>query len=155
GRGVHHPAHRPGCPRPAAGSGGRRARDALGHRGRRVAMRNDLTALETALELRSRGRVPVPLWPLGAMIPTTDGGKRSKGKEPILGSEWDDKALELSEADLHDVYRKHPGAGVGILLGPRGGVIDLEGDGHEAEDSLLELIGGERLETLGWSSRRG
>ena len=53
------------------------------------------------------------------------------------------------------MFRKHPGAGVGVLLGPAGGVIDLEIDGPEGEASLRKLCGGIVPKTLGWSSRRG
>jgi hypothetical protein len=50
-------------------------------------------------------------------------------------------------------------AGVGLTFGPGrtsggGWLIDIEGDGDKAEDSWAELLGGEVLETLGWSSTR-
>ena len=50
-------------------------------------MRNGLSALDTALELLRRGLWPVALHPMGAEIPTKDGPKIAKGKEPI-GKAW-------------------------------------------------------------------
>ena len=44
---------------------------------------------------------------------------------------------------------------MGLLLGPEGGIIDIECDGPEGEDSLAKLMGGEIILTLGWSSARG
>jgi hypothetical protein len=52
-----------------------------------------------------------------------------------------------------------PEAGPGIILGPGRApdgrwLIDIEGDGPEAENSYLRLVGGELIETYGWSSVR-
>ena len=52
------------------------------------------------------------------------------------------------------------GRGIGICLGPGrapggGWLIDVEGDGPEAEDSRAILFGGEIVETIGWGSSRG
>jgi hypothetical protein len=113
---------------------------------------NSRSALDTALELLRRGLWPVVLYPAGAMIQTRDGPKVATGKQP-LGQAWG--KTRPTEADLRRLFRAHPGAGVGILLGPAGGVVDLEVDGPEGADSLVKLFGGEEVETLGWSSRRG
>src|SRR3712207_8246528 len=48
---------------------------------------------------------------------------------------------------------------LGICLGPGRApdgkwLADLEGDGPEAEESRAALLGGELLETMGWSSAR-
>jgi hypothetical protein len=53
-----------------------------------------------------------------------------------------------------------PDAGVGVCLGPGRGpggswLIDIEGDGAEAEAGLRVLFGGEPPPTCGWSSARG
>jgi Bifunctional DNA primase/polymerase, N-terminal/Protein of unknown function (DUF3987) len=113
---------------------------------------DDLPALDTALTLLSRGLWPLALWPVGAEIPTKDGQKIATGKEPI-GVAWGKE--RPTEVSLREIFRSHPGAGVGLLLGPEGGVIDVEGDGPEAEASFDRLMGGEVVETMGWSSRRG
>jgi hypothetical protein len=115
-------------------------------------MRNDLSALDTALELLRRGLWPVVLYPLGATIPTKDGPKTATGKEPI-GLAWG--KTRPTKADLRRLFGQNPDAGVGIMLGPAAGVVDLEVDGTEGEESLKKLFGGELVETLGWSSRRG
>ncbi len=66
---------------------------------------------------------------------------------------WDEKRLR-------DALRKHPTARVAICLGPGRGsggswLIDLEGDGPKAAESLAIVLGGEILPTLSWSSIRG
>ncbi len=114
-------------------------------------MRNDLSALDTALELLRRGFWPIPLWPLGAEIREKKGKKIATGKEP-LGGGWGKKRHTV--ASIQTMFRNHPGAGVGLLLGPEGGVIDIEGDGPGWEESRARLMGGEMPETMGWSSRR-
>src|SRR5262249_26282902 len=59
---------------------------------------------------------------------------------------------------LKETYKA--GRGLGRCLGPGRGpggswLIDLEGDGEAADDSLITLMGGEVVETLGHSSARG
>jgi len=53
------------------------------------------------------------------------------------------------------IFGKNPGAGVGLRLGPEGGIIDIECDGPDGWRSYEKLIGDDLPETLGWSSRRG
>lgn len=115
-------------------------------------MRNDLTALETAVALLRRCLWPVVLRPVGAKIPTKNGPKVATGKEPI-GKAWGKH--RPTENDLRRRFAKNPGAGVGVLLGPRAGVIDVEVDGPEGQESLRTLFGGDPPPTMGWSSRRG
>jgi Protein of unknown function (DUF3987)/Bifunctional DNA primase/polymerase, N-terminal len=115
-------------------------------------MQNNRTPLDTALALLAQGLWPVVLWPLGAEIPDKNGPRISKGKEPI-GLAWG--VERPTEATIRATFRAHPDGGVGLRLGPEAGVIDLEGDGPEAESSLTALFGHEVPETLGWSSRRG
>ena len=111
-------------------------------------MRNGLSALDTALELHRRGLWPVPLHPRGAAI----GAKIATGKEPI-GRAWGEKRPTAD--DLRQTFAANPGAGVGIVLGKAGGVVDFEVDGPEGEESLVKLFGGPPGPTAGWSSRRG
>lgn len=106
-------------------------------------------ALTTALELLARGLWPVPITPPG----TPSVELPSPGKQPI-GKGWG--RFRHSEASLRSMWRKHPEAGVGLKLGKDGGVIDVEIDDPEAaEQTLLDLFGGETVESMGWTSRRG
>jgi hypothetical protein len=106
----------------------------------------------TAVVLLRHGFWPIPLHALGVTYQTKEGPKTAIGKEPI-GQEWG-KTRPTPES-LQRLYSKNPGAGVGILLGPAGEVIDTEIDGPEGEESLARLFGGEAKKTMGWDSRRG
>jgi hypothetical protein len=101
-------------------------------------MSNDLSILATALELLRRGLWPVPIKP--------------KSKAPI-GTAWG--VERPTEDSLQATYERWPGAGVGLRLGPEAGTVDVEVDGPEGEDSYVRLMGGELLDTMGWSSARG
>lgn len=115
-------------------------------------MRNDLSAEDTAIELLRRGLWPVVLHALGSTIHSKLGDKISTGKEPIVGA-WGE--AQPTEASLRRLFRQYVGAGVGIALGPKGGVVDIDVDGPEGEASLLRMCGGTMPDTLGWTSRRG
>lgn len=105
-------------------------------------------AHEAALKLLGGGLWPIPLYPVGAKLKD----KEASGKEP-MGKGW---GLERpTAASLRSAYLKRRNAGLGILLGPLGGVIDAEIDGPEGADSLRKLLGCEPPDTLAWSSRRG
>lgn len=111
-----------------------------------------MTPLQTAIHLIDKGLWPIPLWGLGETIPGPEP-KVSKGKEPI-GASW---GLYRPTVDsLRAIYHDYPGAGLGILLGPHGGVVDVEVDESGiGEETLAQLMGGEIVETRGWDSRRG
>ena len=101
---------------------------------------------EAALALLEAGFWPVALRTPGE--PKTDG-KPSDGKDP-RGSGWG--AKRRSRGELERTYKQHPGSGVGICLGPdRLGaglwLIDIEGDGDQAEESYTRLVDGEVIET--------
>jgi hypothetical protein len=98
-----------------------------------------VTACETALELLLR----FGLWPV-AIKP---------GEKAPIGSSWG--STRPTERSIEETYRCHPQAGVGLLLGPEAGIIDIEFDGPEGENSLATLMNGEIILTIGWSSARG
>jgi hypothetical protein len=97
------------------------------------------TCLEWAVELLSRRN----LWPVAI---------KPGGKAPI-GESWG--STRPTERSLRETFKRFPKAGLGLLLGPEAGIIDIECDGPEGEDSLAKLMGGEIVRTLGWSSARG
>jgi hypothetical protein len=114
--------------------------------------------LDTALELLRRGHWPVSIYPAGVTIETSRGPKVTKGKEPMGGKGWGLRRWD--EAKLRREFTRHSQAGVGVCLGPGrapggGWLIDLEGDGPEAEASICILLDGECIETMGWASLRG
>ncbi len=101
----------------------------------------------TALWLAGRGLWPVPITPLD------DPLSSNPGKAP-LGRGWG--ARRLSTRALFAIYRRHPAAGIGIILGPAAGVVDLEVDDRvQAGPLLAELFPGGPPMTMGWSSSRG
>src|SRR5262245_3504453 len=104
-------------------------------------------ALGTALWLYGRGLWPVPI------TPPDDPFSANPGKAP-LGRGWG--ARRLSTRALFAIYRRHPRAGVGLVLGPAAGVVDLEVDDRgQAGPLLAELFPDGLAMTLGWNSRRG
>jgi hypothetical protein len=115
------------------------------------------TALGTALKLLSLGYWPIAIYGAGVPIKTRGGDKIATGKEPI-GSSWGIERRD--ELWLGNAFKAHRDAGVGLCFGPGrapggGWLIDLEGDGPHAADSLASLLGGELLATVGWTSTRG
>ncbi len=99
----------------------------------------------TAIRLLDMGLWPIPIVP-GSKAPIADATAPK-------GEQWG--VVPWTERDLRDLYDFTPGAGLGLLLGPAGTIVDLECDGPEGLDSLASLLGGEIVETLGWSSTRG
>lgn len=99
--------------------------------------------LRSALELLELG-----LWPVAI---------HAEEKRPV-GNAW---GLKRAAADeLHGRFKSYPRSGVGICLGPGRGpegtwLVDVEGDGPEAEASKAILFGGEEVASRGWSSARG
>lgn len=100
-------------------------------------------ALTTALMLTSRGFHVVAI---------------HAGQKRPIGEGW---GLDRpGVVTLRAKYNANPGAGVGLCLGPAkapggGWLIDVEGDGPAAAESLADLLGGELAETMGWGSVRG
>lgn len=109
----------------------------------------------TAVRMLASGLWPVPIYPPGFKLTGRD--KLSEGKEPI-GKAWG--AVRNTVDTLAATFKNYARAGVGVALGPGRGpggawLIDVEGDGPEAEESRVRLFGGEVVDTLGWGSARG
>jgi hypothetical protein len=80
-----------------------------------------------------------------------------KTKRPI-GSAWG--LTRWDQKRLRSAFERYSDAGIGICLGPgrapgSGCLIDIEGDGERARESLAKLLGGEIPDTPAWSSTRG
>jgi hypothetical protein len=80
------------------------------------------------------------------------------GQKRPIGNDWGRERWD--EPRLRAAFQRYPGAGVGIGFGPGrapggGWLIDLEGDGDQAAESLAALLGGEVPDTPAWSSTRG
>src|SRR5262245_34829765 len=104
-------------------------------------------ALGTALWLYGRGLWPVPI------TPPDDPLSPNPGNAP-LGRGWG--ARRLSTRALFAIFRRHPWAGVGLVLGPAAGVVDLEiDDRQQAGPMLTQLFPGGPPLTMGWDSSRG
>jgi hypothetical protein len=104
-------------------------------------------ALGTALYLAGRGLWVVPITPLDDLL------SPNHGKAPI-GRGWG--ARRLSTRSLFAIFRRHSGAGVGLVLGQAAGVVDLEIDDRQQAGPLLtELFPGGPPLTMGWEASRG
>jgi hypothetical protein len=104
-------------------------------------------AFGTALWLAGRGLWAVPI------TPPDDSLSLNPGKAPI-GRGWG--ARRLSTRTLFAIFGRHPRAGVGLILGPASGVVDLEVDDREQSGPLLaELFPEGPPPTMGWNSSRG
>jgi P4 family phage/plasmid primase-like protien len=81
-----------------------------------------------------------------------------KGQKRPIGDGWGENPLTLEE--INGKFRRNPGAGVGVCLGPGRGpgdswLVDFEVDGDPGEESLRRLLGDELPATMSWTSRRG
>jgi hypothetical protein len=111
---------------------------------------------ETFEALHELGFWPVLIYPPGVPLPSKPG-ELAKGKEPI-GKAWGAERWTPDKALAR--LKEYPAAGVGMCFGPGrapggGWLIDVEGDGPEAEESRLKLFDGEDVVTMGWPSARG
>lgn len=104
------------------------------------------TALDTALDALAEGLWPVVISPIDAKV-------NSPGKAPI-GLGWG--AERHTRDSLLRMYRVHKTAGVGLKLGPRGGVIDLDVDDPVTAEPVLRRIFPDGLPpTRGWTNANG
>ena len=106
-----------------------------------------MNSLETAMSLLSEG-----LWPIPITSPD-DANSVAPGKAPI-GFAWG--AKRHTPETIRKTFAANPGAGVGLKLGPTGGVIDIDiDDPGKAGPALARIFGGDWPHTRGWSSARG
>jgi hypothetical protein len=116
-----------------------------------------LTGLERPLD-SALALLGLELWPIAIRAKGEAlGPKIATGKEPI-GEAWG--AERWTVVRLRAEFSRRPGRGVGVCLGPERGpggtwLIDIEGDGQEAEASGAILFGGEAVASMGWGSVRG
>jgi putative DNA primase/helicase len=75
----------------------------------------------------------------------------------VVYPEWGKHRLD--EAQVREKFRAKPRSNVGLVIGPDKGpsgewIVDIEGDGAEAEESRAKLLG-DAPPTLSWESQRG
>jgi hypothetical protein len=75
-----------------------------------------------------------------------------RGKAPWQ-PDW--PTLKWAPRTIDAAFRQHQAANVGLVLGPRSGLVDFDCDGPDAEQTLLELFDGHIPDTPTWRSRRG
>ena len=114
--------------------------------------------VEHALEYAGYGWHVVPLHsrlPDGACSCSSGAKcKSSTGKHPRIGKNWQNKA-SIDEEQIIAWWEEWPQANVGVLLGRRSGIIDIECDTKLAEKELIELFGGEVPVCPTYRSSRG
>src|SRR5438270_7672367 len=117
----------------------------------------DQDIIKAALNWFDRGFRPCVIYPRGYHRETGP----ASGKEPF-GSQWGVKPITKAtiQRDVEQFTRSGQTPGLGLCLGPDrapGGkaLMDVEGDGPDAEESRLKLFGGEEIQTIGHTSTRG
>ncbi len=98
--------------------------------------------LKTALSFAARGWQIVPLHnptPTGCSCGKIECGN-SSGKHPRL-PKWQDAAT-TDPATIRRWWTTWPLANIGVMLGPKSGIIDIECDSPEAEAELAPLLDG-------------
>jgi putative DNA primase/helicase len=122
--------------------------------------------IKSAISWLDRGYRPVVIYPANyprrgrnehgsvIVVPTS-------GKEPF-GREWGLKPISAQTLtkDIHSFLPSGMVPGLGLCLGPGRapenlGLMDIEGDGPEAEESRKKLLGCEQIPTVGHISVRG
>ena len=76
---------------------------------------------------------------------------------PVLGKVPQGEAWQLkaTNSEVAYVFGNHKFDGVGVLLGGKSGIVDIECDSQDAEDYFFRLLGGEIPETPTFQSTRG
>lgn len=100
-------------------------------------MGTDGRILEAALEYAARGWCVVPL---DGKAPWPQAWQHNSSREPEQVRRW---------------WAERPRSNVGVQLGPRSGIIDVETDGPEQGRALVGLFDGEPPATANFRSARG
>ena len=112
---------------------------------------------EAAISYGDRGWQVVPLHNLtdsGCSCGRAEGcDVRNRGKHPRL-SEWHLNS-SANEQQISQWWAKWPLANIGILLGEKSGVVDLECDTPDAERALVDLFDGDFPVVPKYASARG
>lgn len=121
-------------------------------------MQEVATLIDIAVDYAQRGWYVVPLHNLrdDDSCSCHDGMKcpqRNRGKHPRLTA-WQKHASNSPE-QVEKWWDSWPQANIGILLGEKSGVIDVECDSEEAEKELTVLFGGEFPVAPTFSASRG
>ncbi len=95
-----------------------------------------------------RAGLPITLCPPNSKKPLGEGWDAKQ-----IGLAWQKKKWTLKEIDR--AFKLRGSLTVGVLYGPRSGLIDIEGDSAGAEAAILELFGGETPIAPMFRSRRG
>ncbi len=98
------------------------------------------TMISAAMEYASYGWRVLPIKP--------------RSKLPIAGKDWHKKAT-TDEDQIIAWWEKYPEANLGVQLGECSGIIDFEGDGAEAEETLAKIFGENPPPTPTYTSSRG
>lgn len=77
----------------------------------------------------------------------------SPGTKKPLAQDWSGKTYSVQE--LNDNFNRQPNLNVGLILGPRSQLIDVEYDDPTGEQALSELFNGYEPITPSYHSKRG
>lgn len=126
----------------------------------------NIDIIKVALSWLERGFRPCVIYPEGYPKPGEDKNRNkitipASGKEPF-GYKWGVKPLTKNtiQGDIQQFLREGWTPGLGLCLGPgrapgNMGLLDIEGDKPQAEESRIKLFGGEIIATIGHQSVRG
>jgi len=110
--------------------------------------------LATALRL-----LDFNLWPVAITAFAGPGrfGSKNPGKQPVsLAGRLTGWGKERPFAPaIEEFFEEFPECGLGLKLGPDGGVIDIEVDSDDGFATLVDLFDGEIPDTMGWDSAKG
>lgn len=113
------------------------------------------TVLETVREYAALGWHVVPLHRPNSHSGCSCGREECEavGKHPRI-SKWQEKAT-TDETQLEAWFARWPESNVGIQLGPKSNLVDIETDSPEEEAELVRLFGGDPPATCVFQADRG
>src|SRR5690606_840061 len=109
--------------------------------------------LETAIEYAGHGWLLVPIYGETAGVCECRNGAKcdTPGKHPRLKS-WQEKA-SCDEDVIAEWFEKWPNSNIGVLLGPKSGIVDVEYDSEEGRKTAEKILGD--AVTASFKSTRG